>query len=218
MKRFFGVFITVILLGGVSSAQDFGMLTDISGKATALRNGKQTALDVGNPVLAKDLLQISKSGTATIVAYSNCLEWLVTGSGEILVENDKVSALKGASVKTGKKLTVCYKPGNIKGAGSHSMGAVSLFSKESNKPFPEQPGSQGLETASLSTGSDPVIDSLKQEFRDGKASNSTVISLIMYEMNANRAGLAKPYYVELKKRAPDSTVVKEMAPSFEAVK
>jgi hypothetical protein len=218
MKGSFAVVITVLLLNGISNAQDFGMITDISGKATAIRNGKQTALDVGNPILAKDILQIPKSGTATLVAYSNCLEWLVSGSGEIMVENDKITAVKGASVKAGKKLTVCYKPGNIKGAGSHSMGAVSLFSKESNKPFPEPAGSQGLEQASITTGSDPVIDSLKQEFRDGKASNSTVISLIMHELNADRVGLAKPYYVELKKRAPESSVVKDMAPSFEGVK
>ncbi|MBI5638431.1 MAG: hypothetical protein HZA03_10720 [Nitrospinae bacterium] len=215
MKRYVVGFLMMCALAGAGYAQDFGIITDASGKIAAQRAGKKTFLEMGASIAPKDKLQISKGGAVTIVAYATCQEWLVAGAGEVAVENEKMVAGKGTSLKMGKKLPVCYKPGEIKGAGSHSMGGIALFANESKGPVPQMAGPQEFASTSGAAETDPAVKSLKDEYRRGKASNSTVIALMMYELNGNRVAAAKPYYDDLKKRAPQSAVVKEMAPRFE---
>lgn len=215
MKHIFGGFLMVLALAGTGYAQDFGIVTDVSGKIALQRAGKKTIIDMGASLAAKDILHISKGGAATIVAFASCQEWLVSGAGEITVEGEKVVPGKGALLKMGKKLPGCYKPGEIKGAGSHSMGGISLFGKESKGSAPEGAGPQELAMTPEPSAADLEIKSLKEEYLSGKASNSTVIALMMYELNANRIALAKPYYDDLKTRAPQSALVKEFAPRFE---
>lgn len=215
MKHILGGIFMAIALTGVSSAQDFGIITDASGKVADERAGKTIFLEMGASVAPKDKLHISKGGAVTIVAYATCQEWVAAGAGDFTVEDAKIVAVKGASLTMGKKLPVCYKPADIKGAGSHSMGGISLFGKESKGPAPEAAGPEEFAATSGAAETDAAIQPLKDEYQNGKASNSTVITLMMYELNANRIGSAKPYYEDLKKRAPHSAVVKEMAPRFD---
>ena len=214
MMRFLGGFLMVLALAGAGYAQDFGIITDVSGKLAVQRNGKTKFLEMGASVAPQDILRVSRGGAATIVAYATCQEWLASGTGEITVENDKMAAGKGASLKIGKKLPVCYKPADIKGAGSHSMGGISLFAKESKKPAQEAAAPEEFTSTSVATETDPAIEPLKEEYQGGKASNSTVITLMMYELGANKVAAAKPYYEDLKKRVPQSAVVKDLAPRF----
>lgn len=215
MKQVLGGFLMALALTGAGYAQDFGIITDASGKVANERAGKTKFLDMGASVAPKDKLHISKGGAATIVAYATCQEWIAAGAGDFTVEEGKIVAVKGASLTMGKKLPGCYKPGEIKGAGSHSIGGISLFAKESKAPVPEAGGSEEFSSKTGATENDSSIKPLQDEYQSGKASNSTVIALMMYELNANRVAAAKPYYDDLKKRAPKSPVVREMAPRFE---
>lgn len=215
MKQVLGGFLLALALTGTGHAQDFGIITDASGKIANERAGKTTFVDMGASIAPKDKLHIAKGGAATIVAYATCQEWIAAGAGDFTVEEGKIIAVKGASLKMGKKLPGCYKPGEIKGTGSHSMGGISLMAKESKGPFPEMAGSREEMASTSGNGeADPAIQPLKDEYQGGKASNSTVIALLMYELNANRLAAAKPYYDDLKKRAPLSALVKEIAPRF----
>lgn len=213
MKRVFGGFLVVLALAGYCSAQDFGIVTDTSGKIADERAGKTTFLDIGAAVAPKDKIHISKGGSATIVEYATCQEWFAAGAGNFIVDEGKIVAVKGASLKMGKKLPVCYKPGEIKGTASHSMGGIALFAKESKGVASESAGTEEFASTSR-TEAEAAMQPLREEYQRGNASNATVIALMMYELNANRMVAAKPYYDDLKKRAPKSQVVRELAERF----
>lgn len=191
MKKLFFVSLlaTIFLFPNLSLAEDYGVVMDISGSVELISNGKKSPVDLGTNLSIGDEISLNKDSSLVVVSYEDCLEWKINGPNKI-----KVSA---AIHKDKKKVTilrqlpVCYSPSEMNTSDSQSIGGFVL------RGMPVDP-----------------LEQLRNEFKSGKASNSTLMTLIMHDVNNKEINKAKPYYSELKQRMPNSSFIKEIKKYF----
>jgi len=209
------VFLLVFGYAQMADAQEFGVVMDVSGKVELQAKGKNSAIDLGKNVSVGDNLSIGDKGRVTLVAYKGCEEWEITGPGTVHI-SDKIPELeKGSKGKASmkRKLPVCYKPEDMKVAGSHEQGGLVLMNKAAPVDNDNMEGPNPAEMSGAVSAEDEM-EPLRRDFGEGKADNATLMTLVMHDLKKNDTEGARPYFMELKKRAPGSEFVKKLGKDF----
>jgi hypothetical protein len=185
-------FIACLVLVAVhcyADTEDFGIVMDLSGKVTIKHGVNTKTADLGSNIVTGDMIIIDKKAKAVIVSYGDCLEWSLSEAKRFIVKGGTIF-VNGKPLPYSRRLPVCYSMEEIKKAGSEPVGGFVL--RGPNDPLAE----------------------LREEFNSGKASNSTVMILLMHELNRGEVEKARPYYEFLKKRLPDSEFITNIAALF----
>lgn len=194
-SRLFMVFITALLsvhlFPAVSYSAEFGVVMDVAGKTSVQRSGKSFPADFGMNLQEDDALIAETGATMTLVTYADCREWRIEGPGQAKLTSGGVVSMKGSQAKALRQLPVCYSPGEAHGGKSGVIGGFVL------RGVPKDP-----------------VKELRDEFKTGKATNTTLMTLIMNDLKNGRKDIAKEYYEELRRRAPDSAFVRNLAGEF----
>jgi hypothetical protein len=186
------LFIAGIILRAVhcyAETADFGIVMDFSGKVTIKRGANIIPADLGVTIVTGDVIILYEKARTVIVSYGECLEWRLAGPKRILVKGGTILA-DGKPLPYSRRLPVCYSTEEIKKAGSEPVGGFVLRGPK-----------------------DPLAE-LRAEFNSGKASNSTVMILLMHELNRGELEKARPYYEFLKNHLPESEFITNLAPGF----
>ena len=174
----------------ITHAQDFGSVMDVSGQVTIHRGGQVLAADLGMTVSVNDRITLGPGAKAVIVSFADCFEWNLTGPDKITISTDNEIVSKTCKLEPTRRLPVCYKTEKLMAGESKVAGGLIL------------------------RGGDSLINKLRKEFEAGRASNSTLMTLIMHDLKNNQPEEARPYFEALKKRAPKSLFVKKVARFF----
>lgn len=226
MFKMLGV-LCLLWAAGPAWGGDFGIITDDSGEVKLLSNGKEKTRLSGSSIATGDRLLLGKGASVTVVAYSNCWEYLIKGQGKVEISKDGVKVIEGfKNIKTSiRELPVCIKPGGKDSAA----GGLALISRDGTLP-PEsasvpaaaaaensgQPGKGAIEPEQRLVAAGVGVESLRKEFEDGKASNSTLITLILHDLEKGDKERAKTYLTELeKKMSPESEILKSLSVRIE---
>ena len=173
-----------------ADADEFGVIMDVTGKVAIQREKSYVKADLGVEVKPGDIIKIEKGANIVLVSYLECNEWSVNGPDTVTIKNDGLDTQRTKVIPT-RQLPVCYGPEEFKTGDDDVMGGFVL------RGAPKDP-----------------LASLRQEFASGKASSSTLMTLIMHDLKRGNADKARSYYEELKKRSPDSSFVKKITPRF----
>lgn len=180
------------IVGNRSWAEDFGIVMDISGTVELISSEEKSHIDLGTNLLVGDKLSLKENSELVIVSYEDCIEWSIEGPSNIKVSTSGFEGDEEKIVNL-KQMPVCYNFSNMNDTESPFMGGITLRGRKSADP----------------------LKALREEYEDGNADNSTLITLIMYGIKKNKTEETLPYFNELKKRRPDSSLVKEIAKHFE---
>jgi hypothetical protein len=181
----------VLPVGHLRAAEDFGMVMDLQGKVSVEQQGKPGRISLGQTLFVGDRLTLEPQATLGVVSYSSCDELVLTGPAQAQVEAAGLRASDGSAVKVARRLPVCYSQEELNASDSGVIGGLVL------RGAPK----------------DPVFE-LRQEFAAGKASTSSLMTLIMHDVTNGNAAQARPYYQALQQQAPDSRFVQDMRPHF----
>jgi hypothetical protein len=183
-----------LVLGAVNcyaETEDFGIVMDLSGKVTIKHGVSTKPADLGINIVTGDIIILDKKAKAVIVSYGDCQEWNLSGANRFIVKGGTI-LVNGKPLPYSRRLPVCYSMEEVKKPGSEPVGGFVL--RGPNDPLAE----------------------LRKEFNSGKASNSTVMILLMHELNRGEVEKARPYYEFLKERLPDSEFIKDIATLFKS--
>jgi hypothetical protein len=179
------------LAPAVQAAEDFGMVMDVQGRVTVEHQGQRTAVSLGQTLFVGDRLSLEPKASLGVVSYNSCDELVLSGPAQAQVEGAGVSVAGGPAAKVARRLPVCYSQEELSATESGVIGGLVL------RGAPK----------------DPVFE-LRQEFAAGKASTSSLMTLIMHDVSSGQADQARPYFQALRQRAPDSQFVGEMRSYF----
>ena len=171
-------------------ADDFGIVMDVNGKINVQRGEQKLPVEIGLNIIYGDTIKLDKTNNIVIVAYDDCMEWDLTGPHSIIIKSDGI-ALKTGEASPKRQLPVCYSLEEFEGEKEDVMGGFVL------RGSPKDP-----------------LASLREEFKHGKASNSTLITLIVHDLRNWKIEQARPYYEELHRRMPDSVFVNNFTKKF----
>ncbi|MBI5179583.1 MAG: hypothetical protein HZA04_10045 [Nitrospinae bacterium] len=210
MRNIFAFAVFALVLSGSAHARDFGVVMDLSGKA-ALAGKKGAALDLGKNIVVGDVISLKEKASVTVVSYQGCEEWRIGGPASVTFTAEKPEPEKGSkgTVAKGRKLPVCYKPADVQ-ASSHEQGGLVLM----NKAVPQDQMEGPAPVEMSGTAENEEITKMRQAFSGGKADNAALMTLVMYDLQRRDMESARPYYAELKRRAPASAFVKRMGAEF----
>jgi len=170
---------------------DFGIIMDVSGEITINRWENKIAAELGSTIISKDIITLAKGSTFVIVSYDDCQEWILTGPDNITIRAGKIKSEWG-SISSERQLPICYSMEDIKDDSSDIIGGFVL------RGAPK----------------DPLVP-LREEFNSGKASNSTIITLIMHDLHNGHMEQTEQYFNVLRSRAPESEFVKALSNRLE---
>lgn len=199
--------VSMLFAGGVWAA-DYGMVADVKGGVEL--HVKKKPLSAGQSVPAGEKVLVKDKGVVIVVSYADCSEWKLSGPMIFTFEKGEPVVFRGDkknAVKT-RKLSVCYKPGDVKSATSHEMGGLSLMAKGTESSKPQVGPSDGQQTkfANAEVGVD--AEGMKAEADGPNPSNSTLMMMVMHYQRAGDKESAKKYFMKLKESIPDSEYVK----------
>ena len=165
----FLVFFTVFLLE-THASEECAIVTDLSGTVTVLRNGKNMPLDIGHALFVGDEILLAQGATLIAVTYEDCAEWRWAGGETISVESEGFQS-KGHEFDPSRELPMCYHPDSYEKTDSNVIGGFVL----------------------RGSPSDPLAP-LRKEFAEGNASNSSLIALVLHEIEKGNMEQAKKYF------------------------
>ncbi len=187
------LFIALILFcsqGFADTNDDFGILMDAKGGVKLLRGEKHISVEVGLNLIRGDIIEIEKEGLVVIVSYEECQEWQLMGPDTINIAASGVASTSN-KVSPRRQLPVCYSLDEFDNNESDVIGGITL------RGIPKDP-----------------LASLRKEFKYGKASNSTLITIIMHDLKNGNIEKARPYFETLSQRLPGSKIVKAFSDKF----
>ncbi len=219
MNRIMVAIVFLFSFGYASSAvaQDYGVVMDVSGNVELSAKGKKTALDLGKGIAVGDSISLKEKGRLSLVGYKGCEQWEFTGPATVRITGKNPEAEKGSKGKVvmARKLPVCYKPGDVKASGSHEQGGLVLMAN----PTPVEEDMSGPTPSEMSESApaqdNGQIEQMRKDFKDGKADNAALVTLVMHDLKMHDQEGARPYFMELKKRAPNSELVKNLEKDFD---
>lgn len=176
---------------GLQAAEDFGMVMDIEGKVTVEHQGRQAVASLGQTLFVGDRLILEAGGSLGVVSYGSCDELVLNGPAQAQVGAAGLTSSQGGPAKLARRLPVCYSQEELNAGDSGVIGGLVL------RGAPK----------------DPVYD-LRREFATGKATNSSLMTLVMHDVSNGQAAQARPYFQALTRLAPDSQFVREMRRHF----
>jgi hypothetical protein len=182
------IFTAVLSLSYQVYADGFGIIMDVSDNVAVKRGGKSLPADIGSDIFSSDTVNLKQGEFIVIVSYKDCREWEISGPADINV-TDEGPAVKGRNLTTLRRLPTCYSMEEFSGADSDVVGGL-VFRR-----------------------SDPMA-SLREEFDSGKATNSTLITLVMHALYNGDSEQARVYFDALKKRVPGSVLIKRLSKNF----
>ena len=172
-------------------AEDFGMVMEVQGRVLIQRNGTEIPVDLGQAVFVGDRFALPDATRVTVVAFQDCREWLLAGPVEATTRWTRIEAFGPSQPKRGRRLPVCYSQQELEVEDPGVVGGLIL------RGAPEDP-----------------VAGLRREFESGRASNSTLVTLIMHDLANDQPDRARPYLAELERRVPGSPFVESLAKLF----
>ncbi len=178
------------LTADLKAAEDFGIIMDTAGTVTIQRDTHKMSADLAMEIDFGDIITIAPESSLTVVGYDNCDEYVLKGKDTFVVgERSGIqSARSRQKIAPTRKLPVCYSADEV---------------------------SEGDTIGGFIVRGNDELSALRKEFAEGKASNATLLTLIMHDIINGKVEQARPYYDELKKRKPGDPFVKKLAKIFE---
>ena len=188
MIRISVLVVGALLWAGPSMANEIGLVMDASGDAKVAEGSSSKPAEIGSGFGFGSVFVLGSGAKMSLVTYIDCNEWSLSGPGSFKVSQSQTIVSEACEMKPSRNLPVCYEPELMEVDKHNTMGAFVMR------------GAQN----------DPVA-ALRNEYQNGNASNSTLMTLIMHDLNSGKKEQAKPYYQELKSRAPNSPFIKSVA-------
>jgi len=188
----------IVLLTGtfdsmVLGAGEFGLILDVKGKPVIKRGNSIIHAEFGQEVAIGDSLRTKLQDLIVIVAYKTCEEWTLSGSQLVKILDESNISCASGSISPARKLPVCYQPELFDPKCPTVMGGIQLRGVGRNQPE-----------------NGPGMDKLKQTADSGKASNSELMSLIIFSLSQGDEHQAKKYFSQLSAQNPGAAIPKAL--------
>ncbi len=171
-------------------AEEYGTITDVSSQVFLQRGDDNVLADLGTTIKIGDRIDLKGGEYIVIVSYLDCSERSIAGPRQFTItESGELSSMNNP-IKPDRRLPVCYKTEKFMNGESNVTGGIVLRGKESK------------------------IDKMRKENESSQTSNSTLITLIIYDLIEEQPEKARENYDILKVRYPDSPFVKWLSNSF----
>jgi hypothetical protein len=177
-----------------ADTEEFGIIMDVSGEITINRGENKIAAELGSTISPNDILTLTKGSTVALVSYDSCQEWILNGPDKITIKADKINSERG-NISPERQLPICYSMEEIEDSKSDTIGGFVL------RGAPKDP-----------------LASLRTEFKNGKASNTTLITIIMYDLHNGKVEQTEQYFKVLKSREPGSEFVRSLSKRIDSIK
>ncbi len=179
----------VLVWSSFCLAHNTWKVSDLSGDVSLSRGGERIAAAVGSNFVAGDELTIGGGAWIELVSTGSCEVWELQGNRRYsFTEHEILSGPERDKTPPNHRLSVCFDPAGFSIGKAQRIGGII-----------ERGGS--------------VEDALSEI---GLKSNAALINLIIiYALSDKDIEKARPYYDELKKRAPGSEFVASAAKIFE---
>lgn len=171
-------------------SDDFGIVMDMSGNVQLIRGENTAPAEIGMNLIRGDAVDMPEGSSVVIVSYSDCNEWQITGPDTVRITDEGLVSKSDKKVPQ-RQLPVCYSLTEFDSETPDVAGGIIL------RGIPKDP-----------------LAHLREEFKKGEASNSTLITLIMHDLKNSRVEKARPYFEALKARLPDSKIVNALSGKF----
>lgn len=183
--------VAALTLGAAQAAEDFGMIMDTEGDVEVRHEGQSAPADFGQTIYIGDNIRLGANARVLVVSYTRCDELILQGPVEAEADWTGLTADQPEQPQKGRRLPVCYSQEELNVASSGVIGGLVL----------------------RGAPSDPVLG-LREEFKQGQASNVSLMTLIMHDVANGNPERAAPYYQTLKDRMPESAFITSMAKYF----
>jgi hypothetical protein len=178
------VIFPLLVFAEADNNKDFGIVMDVSKNVSIERSRITISAEFGLNVVLKDVITLDSNEYIIIVSYTDCKEWVLKGPDCLEVRGDGVLISETRDICPSRQLPLCYRPEKF------SVGTADLI------------GGTVWRGDSLAL--------LQEEFKTGKALNSTLVTLIMHSLEEEDMKQAKKYFEVLKVRFPDSEFIKKV--------
>ncbi len=178
-------------LGPVQAVEDFGMIMETEGPVEVRRDGVSAPADLGQTLFIGDRIRLGQDARAVVVSFTRCDELILQGPVQAAADWGGLTASDPEQPAEGRRLPVCYSQEELNVAASGVIGGLVL------RGAPK----------------DPVLG-LREEFKQGQAGNTSLMTLIMHDIANGNPERAAPYFEALKQRAPESAFIGGMAKYF----
>lgn len=176
----------MILWSSSSFALDAWKICDLSGDVTLTHGGNRTDAQIGTDIASGDSLALKEGSWIELISTGDCEVWELKGGRQYRFSGGEVASDSGEKISSSHRLAVCFNPAGFSSGRAQRIGGII-----------ERGGSVDEELTE--TGS-----------------NAALINLILiHALNGNDIEKARPYYEELKRRAPGSEFVKNVSWMFE---
>jgi hypothetical protein len=192
MMKKFGILMAGLLISASATAVEFGIVMDMQGAVVIERAGAQMPADFGMAVELGDNILLDDGASATVVSYMDCQELMLNGPARAAADGEQLSVTPPSRLQAGRILPVCYGEEELNISDADIIGGVVL------RGAPRDP-----------------VHSLRTEFSQGKASTSTLMTLLMHDLANGNTEKARPYFDALRSKAPDSAFLARVAPVFQ---
>jgi len=180
-----------ILLFWSSSSFALGSwkVSDLSGDISLTHGSSKTAVSIGSDIAPGDSLALKGGAWIELVSTGDCEVWELKGDRQYIFTEHDVMGKDNDKVPPAHRLAVCFNPAGFAIGKAQRIGGIV-----------ERGG--------------PIDDELAET-----GSNAALINLIiLHGLSGQDIERARPYYEELKKRAPGSEFVASVSRLFEAKK
>jgi hypothetical protein len=193
--------VIVSMLPAVGMAGDgFGIVLEVRGAPTIQRGGSTITARFGDELVPGDSLVTGGDDQLILVAYATCDEWTLPAMSEArIIDTGTISSGKGGLTRSAR-LPVCYTPESFPVGGPNVIGGTLMFS-----PPPKPAGNR-----------DDGMGKLQHAAETGQASNSELMSLIVFSLRQGRTQQARTYFSQLLARNPGAMLPAPLSQRLEA--
>jgi len=180
--------------------QGFGMLMDAEEDLIIKFEGRSMTIEIGEVIPFDAKIYISMGGFAIVTVFESCEEWELNGRGEYITTDEGLVKEAGPEPILSRQLPTCFDPEEFQPVGSTIGGVVSRSISRNFKTIkPIKPN---------------PLEPLWREAATGRASNTTLMTLVMNGVKKHKISRVRPYFEILKQRIPNSAFIKQMKPYF----
>ena len=198
-KYYFIIMLSILLNMSPLCAkeQGFGMLMDAEEDLIIKFEGRSMTIEVGEVIPFDAKIYISMGGFAIVTVFESCEEWELNGRGEYMTTDEGLVKEAGPDPILSRQLPTCFDPEEFEQVGSTIGGVVSRSIGRNLKRIKSN-----------------RLEPLWREAATGRASNTTLMTLVMNGVKKHKISRVRPYFEILKQRIPNSAFIKRMKPYF----
>lgn len=178
----------VIIWSGLCHGAEIGFVSSCRGDVSIVRASKNLRADYGSPLHENDRLVLKEKASASVISYSGCSEYRLSGALKLVLGQAGVTPDKQGKVVLKQALPACYSPTGSPVASS-AGGYITRGAPEVDHEL----------IARQKSGADAP-----------DADESALLYMILHHIGMREFDAAEAYHRRLAARAPGSPYVRQL--------